>query len=60
MNTLEMAARINDLDEKLRGAFGLSRSRDAANLYGVITMSPPPPIEQSLLIAFLQGRSTMS
>jgi DNA-binding CsgD family transcriptional regulator len=39
MNTPEIVARLNDLDEQLCGAFGGPRSGDAANLDEAITMS---------------------
>jgi DNA-binding CsgD family transcriptional regulator len=39
MNAREMVARLNDLDKRLCGAFGLPRSGDAATLDEAITMS---------------------
>jgi hypothetical protein len=42
MNTGELVARLNNLDEQLCGAFGLARSADAADLDEAITMSTAP------------------
>jgi DNA-binding CsgD family transcriptional regulator len=39
MNTREMVARLNELDQQLCGAYGLTRSGDAADLDEAITMS---------------------
>jgi DNA-binding CsgD family transcriptional regulator len=39
MNTREMVARLNSLDEQLSGAYGVPRSGDAANLDEAITKS---------------------
>jgi DNA-binding CsgD family transcriptional regulator len=39
MNTRDMVARLNDLDEQLCGALGVPRSGDAKNLDEAITMS---------------------
>ena len=39
MNTRAMVARLNELDEQLCSAFGISRSGDATTLDEAITMS---------------------
>ncbi|MDT5131875.1 MAG: hypothetical protein QOE41_1186 [Mycobacterium sp.] len=71
MNTVEMVASLNDLDQQLCGAFGLARSSDATDLDDAIAMSaattdrvgesavrdyPVSPIGPNTLAAFLQAQ----